>query len=68
MLYGRIPDLEQSTMSYLERLRDRIGAAIEGDPPEYVCRGCGAGFDGRWQVCPKCGSYSIRRREWESLR
>ena len=55
-------------MTYLEHVRKRIGNAIEDDTSEYVCRGCGAGFDGRRQVCPECGGYSIRRREWESLR
>ena len=54
-------------MSYLERLRGRIRAANDADETEYVCRNCEAGFDERWQVCPECGGYSVRRREWDSV-
>ncbi|EMA38799.1 FmdB family zinc ribbon protein [Halococcus hamelinensis] len=54
-------------MSYLERFRGRIGAANDTDETEYACRDCGTGFDERWQVCPECGGYSVRRREWDSV-
>ncbi|WP_199694022.1 hypothetical protein [Halococcus sp. IIIV-5B] len=54
-------------MCYLERLRGRIGAANDADETEYVCRNCETGFDERWQVCPECGGYSVRRREWDSV-
>ena len=59
-------DRKWPRMSYLERFRGRIRAANDEDATEYVCRGCGAGFDERWQVCPECGGYSVRRREWKS--
>ncbi|EMA50766.1 MULTISPECIES: hypothetical protein [Halococcus] len=52
-------------MSYLDRLRRRVGEP-DRDDAEYECTGCGAGFDRRRQVCPECGGYSIRRREWRS--
>ena len=50
-------------MGYLDRLKRRV-AGDERDA-EYVCADCGAGFEGRRQVCPECGGYSITRREWE---
>lgn len=50
-------------MGYLDRLRRRVGDA-DSDDAEYECTDCGAGFDRRRQVCPECGGYSIRRREW----
>ncbi|WP_435077414.1 hypothetical protein [Halococcus sp. AFM35] len=53
-------------MSYFDRLNRYIGRD-EGET-EYVCRNCGVGFDERRQVCPECGGYSIRRREWGPLR
>jgi rRNA maturation endonuclease Nob1 len=53
-------------MSYFDRLNRYIGRE-DGEESEYVCRGCGAGFDERRQVCPDCGSYSVQRREWGPL-
>ena len=53
-------------MHYLDRLKGRFTG--QRDASEYECVGCGAGFDGRRQVCPDCGSYSIRRREWDLSR
>jgi rRNA maturation endonuclease Nob1 len=53
-------------MSYFDRLNRYIGR--DDGEAEYVCRNCSAGFDERRQVCPDCGSYSIRRREWGPLR
>ena len=52
-------------MSYLDRLRRRV-VGEDRDATEYECTDCGAGFEGRRQVCPECGGYSITRREWES--
>lgn len=52
-------------MRYIDRFRNRIGRTTE--ETEYVCRNCGVGFEHRRQVCPECGSYSIRRREWGPL-
>lgn len=54
-------------MSYFDRFNRYIGRE-DGEATEYVCRDCASGFDERWQVCPECGSYSVRRREWGSLR
>jgi rRNA maturation endonuclease Nob1 len=30
--------------------------------PAYACRGCGAGFEMRYHVCPECGGFSVDRR------
>jgi DNA-directed RNA polymerase subunit RPC12/RpoP len=49
-------------MGYLDRLRRHVASE---DDAEYECADCGAGFEGRRQVCPECGGYSIMRREWE---
>jgi rubrerythrin len=62
---GRLPERERRRMSYLDRLRRRV-VGEDRDATEYECADCGAGFEGRRQVCPECGGYSITRREWES--
>jgi rRNA maturation endonuclease Nob1 len=49
-------------MRYFDRLSRYIGR--EDGEADYACRNCGTGFDERRQVCPECGGYSIRRREW----
>jgi rRNA maturation endonuclease Nob1 len=55
-------------MGYIDRLKHRIRGTEREEPTEYVCENCNAGFEQRRQVCPECGGYSIRRREWGSLR
>lgn len=61
---GQFPNRSGRRMYYLDRLKRRFTDQRD-DRPEYECRGCGAGFDGRRQVCSECGGYSVRRREWD---
>jgi len=50
------------------RLDDLLGwVRADTDATEYVCRGCGAGFERRRHVCPECGGFCVaRRRRTES--
>lgn len=45
-------------MNVVERLRRRLGRR------PYVCLGCRAALAERHHVCPDCGGYDVRRREW----
>jgi hypothetical protein len=52
--------------SVFERLK-RFTRPREPGGQDYVCQGCGAGFDVQRQVCTECGGYHIERTGWNDF-
>ncbi|WP_348612042.1 hypothetical protein [Halobaculum rarum] len=42
-----------------DRIKSLVGAG--GDDPDFVCGGCGEGFEANRQQCPECDGFDIRR-------
>jgi predicted amidophosphoribosyltransferase len=38
--------------------------ANDGSASRYECLSCRARFERQHQVCPECGGYDVRSREW----
>ena len=42
-----------------DRIKSLVGAS--DDDPDFVCAGCGRGFEANRQQCPECDGFDIRR-------
>ncbi|AQL42057.1 hypothetical protein BV210_04700 [Halorientalis sp. IM1011] len=48
-------------MGTLLRLKEYLSS---DQPDRYECLACSATFERQPQVCPNCGGYDIRSKEW----